>query len=60
LTDIKNPLGASAVAGTDLPIDPARTARLLGFSTANPHSLDAVASRDVPLRLLGLADEVIE
>ena len=49
------PLGAGAVAGTDLPIDPARTARLLGFGAAAPHALDAVASRDVPLRLLGAA-----
>ncbi|MEV6521808.1 argininosuccinate lyase [Longispora sp. NPDC051575] len=49
------PLGAGAVAGTDLPIDPAHTARLLGFSGSSPHALDAVASRDVPLRLLGAA-----
>lgn len=47
------PLGASAVAGTDLPIDPARTAALLGFSSTTRHAMDAVASRDVPLRLLG-------
>jgi len=47
------PLGAGAVAGTDLAIDPARTARLLGFRTGAPHALDAVASRDVALRLLG-------
>lgn len=47
------PLGAGAVAGTALPIDPARTARLLGYSTPTGHALDAVASRDVPLRLLG-------
>ena len=47
------PLGAGAVAGTDLAIDPARTARLLGFDTGNPHALDAVASRDVALRVLG-------
>jgi len=49
------PLGAGAVAGTDLPIDPARTARLLGFDGPAPHALDAVASRDVPLRLLAAA-----
>jgi len=49
------PLGASAVAGTDLPIDPAHTARLLGFPDTTRHALDAVASRDVPLRLLGAA-----
>lgn len=49
------PLGAGAVAGTDLPIDPERTAALLGFAAAAAHALDAVASRDVPLRLLGAA-----
>ncbi len=49
------PLGAGAVAGTDLPIDAARTARLLGFPRPTQHALDAVASRDVPLRLLGAA-----
>lgn len=49
------PLGAAAVAGTDLPIDPARTAELLGFTGASPHALDAVASRDVLLRLLAAA-----
>jgi argininosuccinate lyase len=49
------PLGAGAVAGTDLPIDPRRTAALLGFARPAAHALDAVASRDVPLRLLGAA-----
>jgi argininosuccinate lyase len=49
------PLGATAVAGTDLPIEPARTAALLGFAAPVPHALDAVASRDVPLRLLAAA-----
>jgi argininosuccinate lyase len=49
------PLGAGAVAGTDLPIDPARTARLLGFSASSRHAIDAVASRDVALRLLAAA-----
>jgi argininosuccinate lyase len=39
------PLGAGAVAGTDLPINPARTAELLGFSGTAGHALDAVASR---------------
>ena len=49
------PLGAGAVAGTDLPIDPARTARLLGFAAPAAHALDAVASRDTALRVLGAA-----
>lgn len=46
------PLGAGAVSGTDLPIDPARTAGLLGFTDSCRHATDAVASRDVALRLL--------
>jgi argininosuccinate lyase len=49
------PLGAGAVAGTDLPINPARTAGLLGFARPAGHALDAVASRDVALRLLAAA-----
>ena len=46
------PLGAGAVGGTSLPIDPSVTARLLGFVKPAPHSIDAVASRDVVARLL--------
>jgi argininosuccinate lyase len=47
------PLGAGAVAGTDLPIDPARTAALLGFAEPVGHAMDTLASRDVLLRMLG-------
>jgi len=47
------PLGAGAVAGTDLPIDPERTAALLGYAAPTRHALDAVAGRDVLLRVLG-------
>jgi argininosuccinate lyase len=50
-----SPLGAGAVAGTDLPIDPAQTAALLGFVAPSTHATDAVASRDTALRLLGAA-----
>jgi argininosuccinate lyase len=46
------PLGAGAVAGTSLLIRPERTAELLGFARGPIHSLDAVASRDLVLRLL--------
>ena len=46
------PLGAGAVAGTDLPIDPERTARLLGFGATTTHALDAVA---VPRRAAAAA-----
>ncbi|MBT2400078.1 argininosuccinate lyase [Streptomyces sp. ISL-100] len=46
------PLGAGAVAGTDLPIEPARTAALLGFTEPPLHATDAVAARDTVLRAL--------
>ena len=46
------PLGAGAVAGTSIPIDTALTARLLGFDSDPLNSVDAVASRDLVLRLL--------
>lgn len=49
------PLGAGAVGGTSLPICPERTALLLGFTWPVRHSVDAVASRDVILRLLAAA-----
>ncbi|MGQ4443140.1 lyase family protein, partial [Streptomyces violaceoruber] len=46
------PLGAGAVAGTDLPVDPTRTAELLGFAEPPLHATDAVAARDGVLRAL--------
>jgi len=48
-------LGAGAVGGTSLPIDPVRTASLLGFDESPLNSIDAVASRDVVIRLLSAA-----
>jgi argininosuccinate lyase len=50
-----SPLGAGVGHGSALPIAPARTAALLGFERPAPHALDAVASRDVVLRLLAAA-----
>jgi argininosuccinate lyase len=41
-----SPLGAGALAGTSLPIDPSFVAGLLGFDTAFVNSLDAVSDRD--------------
>lgn len=46
------PLGAGSVGGTSLPINPQRTTALLGFERAVSHSVDAVASRDLVLRIL--------
>ncbi|WP_077002397.1 argininosuccinate lyase [Variovorax sp. KK3] len=40
------PLGAGALAGTRFAIDRDVTARALGFGSASPNTLDAVASRD--------------
>ncbi|WP_420450358.1 argininosuccinate lyase [Ilumatobacter sp.] len=41
-----SPLGAGALAGSSLPIDPVGTARDLGFAKAFDNSLDAVSDRD--------------
>ncbi|MET9255198.1 argininosuccinate lyase [Streptomyces sp. NPDC003717] len=49
------PMGAAAAAGSELPIDPARVAGLLGFAGPARHALDAVASRDTALRALAAA-----
>jgi len=41
-----SPLGACAVAGTDLPIDRELTAALMGFAAVQDHALDVTSSRD--------------
>jgi argininosuccinate lyase len=41
-----SPLGAGALAGTSLPIDPDETAHELGFTRTFTNSLDAVSDRD--------------
>ena len=40
------PLGAAALAGTNLPIDRLRTASLLNFPAVSENSMDAVSDRD--------------
>ncbi len=47
------PMGAGSGAGSDFPIDPRIVADLLGFRRCAQSALDAVASRDLILRLLG-------
>lgn len=42
-----SPLGAGAVAGSSLPLDPSITARALGFDRPFDNSVDAVGSRDL-------------
>ncbi len=41
-----NPLGACALAGTNLPIDRYFTTELLGFEKTHQHALDVISSRD--------------
>jgi argininosuccinate lyase len=41
-----SPLGAGALAGSSLPLDPVATATDLGFAAAFDNSLDAVSDRD--------------
>lgn len=50
-----NPLGAGAVGGTSIPVNPARTTNLLGFAQPAANSIDAVASRDFVLQVLSAA-----
>jgi argininosuccinate lyase len=48
-------LGAGALAGTTLPLDPQRYARALGFSSVIANSMDAVADRDFAVEFLSAA-----
>ena len=41
-----SPLGAGALAGTSIPVDPSESATALGFATTFANSLDAVSDRD--------------
>jgi argininosuccinate lyase len=41
-----SPLGAGALAGSSLPLDPEAVAAELGFACAAPNSIDAVSDRD--------------
>lgn len=47
-----SPLGAAAFAGSTLPLNPARTAELLGFDALFPNSIDAVSDRDVIIEFI--------
>lgn len=47
-----SPLGAGALAGSSLPLDPAHTANLMGFARTFDNSLDAVSDRDFVAEVL--------
>ncbi len=48
-------LGAGALAGTTLPVDPVRYASALGFAQAAANSMDAVSDRDFAVEFLAAA-----
>src|SRR5690606_27129049 len=49
------PLGAGALAGSSLPLDPVRVARELGFDAPAANSIDAVSDRDFGAEFLFVA-----
>jgi argininosuccinate lyase len=50
-----SPLGAGALAGSSLPLDPTMVAKELGFTTAAANSIDAVSDRDFVAEFLFVA-----
>jgi argininosuccinate lyase len=50
-----SPLGAGALAGSSLPLDPAVVATELGFASAAANSIDAVSDRDFAAEFLFVA-----
>jgi len=50
-----SPLGAGALAGSGLPLDPLAVAKELGFRTSFANSMDAVADRDFVAEFLFVA-----
>ena len=54
-----SPLGAGALAGSTLPLDPDQTARSLGFKEAFRNSYDVVGDRDFILELLQIATQIM-
>jgi argininosuccinate lyase len=50
-----SPLGAGALAGSSLPLDPELVAKELGFASAAANSIDAVSDRDFAAEFLFVA-----
>lgn len=55
----EGPLGAGALAGSTLPLDPDETARQLGFAASFGNSYDVVGNRDFVLELLQVATQLM-
>ncbi len=54
-----SPLGAGALAGSTLPLDPLQTAAALGFDSSFANSYDVVGDRDFILELLQIASQLM-
>lgn len=54
-----SPLGAGASGGSSLPLDPARSAELLGMNGAFMNSMDAVGSRDLAAEFVWCATQTM-
>ena len=54
-----SPLGAGALAGSTLPLDPDWTARELGFASSFGNSYDVAGDRDFLLELLQVASQIM-
>jgi argininosuccinate lyase len=54
-----SPLGAGALAGSTLPLNPGATARALGFESAFANSYDVAGDRDFILELLQIASQIM-
>jgi argininosuccinate lyase len=54
-----SPLGAGALAGSTLPLDPETTARFLGFRDSFRNSYDVVGDRDFILELVQIATQIM-
>ena len=54
-----SPLGAGALAGSTLPLEPEQTARALGFSSSFGNSYDVVGNRDFVLELVQVATQLM-
>lgn len=53
------PLGAGALSGSSLPLDPAQTAAELGFESSFSNSYDVVGDRDCALELSQIAVQIM-
>lgn len=54
-----SPLGAAAFAGSTLPLNPERSAGLLGFDEVFSNSIDAVSDRDIVIEFISLCSIIM-